>query len=102
MAEARRWAFRTSFDNNYLSWLKEKLSLSAYRDALSRGKELKAFFKNQPVREIIIRDCERLKSMVGKAETPRNELRSESTVNRYMAHFCQASASGDQRRIIER
>jgi len=73
------------FDNNYLSWLKENRSASAYRDALSRGKELKAFFKNQPVREISIRDCERFKSMLGKAETLRNELRSGSTVNRYMA-----------------
>src|SRR6185369_5222496 len=27
----------------------------------------------------------RFKSMLGKAETPRNELRSGSTVNRYMA-----------------
>jgi integrase len=73
------------FDNNYLSWLKENRSASAYRDALSRGKELKAFFKNQPVREISTRDCERFKSMLGKAETLRNELRSGSTVNRYMA-----------------
>ena len=73
------------FDNNYLSWLQENGSASAYRDAVSRGKELKAFFKNQPVREISTRDCERFKSMLGKAETPRNELRSGSTVNRYMA-----------------
>ena len=73
------------FDNNYLSWLNENRSASAYRDAVSRGKELKAFFKNQPVREISTRDCERFKSMLGKAETPRNELRSGSTVNRYMA-----------------
>lgn len=73
------------FDNNYLSRLKENRSASAYRDALSRGKELKAFFKNQPVREISTRDCERFKSMLGKAETLRNELRSGSTVNRYMA-----------------
>ena len=73
------------FDNNYLSWLKENRSASAHRDALSRGKELKAFFKNQPVREISTRDCERFKSMLGKAETLRNELRSGSTVNRYMA-----------------
>src|SRR5919106_2646313 len=73
------------FDNNYLPWLKENRSASAHRDAQSRGKELKAFFKNQPVREITTRDCERLKSMLGKAETPRNELRSGSTVNRYMA-----------------
>ena len=58
---------------------------AAYRDALSRGKELKAFFKNQPLREISTRDCERSKSMLGKAETLRNELRSGSTVNRYMA-----------------
>jgi integrase len=73
------------FDNNYLPWVKENRSASAYRDALSRGKELKSFFKNQPVREISTRDCERFKSMLGKAETPRNELRSGSTVNRYMA-----------------
>jgi integrase len=73
------------FDNNYLSWLQQNGSTSAYRDALSRGQELKAFFKNQPVREISTRDCERFKSMLGKAETPRNELRSGSTVNRYMA-----------------
>jgi integrase len=73
------------FDNNYLSWLQENGSASAYRDALSRGKELKVFFKNQPVREISTKDCERFKSMLGKAETARNELRSGSTVNRYMA-----------------
>jgi len=73
------------FDNNYLSWLQENGSASAYRDALSRGKELKAFFKNQPLREISTRDCERFKSMLGKAETSRNELRSGSTVNRYKA-----------------
>jgi Phage integrase SAM-like domain len=73
------------FDNNYLSWVKENRSASAYRDALSRGKELKSFFKNQPLREISTRDCERFKSMLGKAETPRKELRSGSTVNRYMA-----------------
>ena len=73
------------FDNNYLSWLQENGSASAYRDALSRGKELKAFFKNQPLREISTRDCERFKSKLGKAETPRNELRSGSTVNRYLA-----------------
>jgi len=73
------------FDNNYLSWLNENRSASAYRDAVSRGKELKAFFRNQPVREISTTDCERFKSMLGKAETPRNELRSGSTVNRYMA-----------------
>jgi integrase len=73
------------FDNNYLSWLQENGSASAYRDALSRGKEVKAFFKNQPVREISTRDCERFKSMLAKAETPRNELRSGSTVNRYIA-----------------
>ncbi|HEV8429363.1 MAG TPA: tyrosine-type recombinase/integrase [Pyrinomonadaceae bacterium] len=73
------------FDNNYLSWLKENRSASAYRDALSRGKELKRFFRNQPVREISTTDCERFKSMLGKAETARNELRSGSTVNRYMA-----------------
>lgn len=73
------------FDNNYLSWLKENGSASAHRDAVSRGKELKAFFKNQPVREISTRDCERFKSLLGKAETPRNELRAGSTVNRYMA-----------------
>src|SRR5215813_7540747 len=73
------------FDNNYLSWLNENRSASAYRDAVSRGKELKAFFRNQPVREISTTDRERFKSMLGKAETPRNELRSGSTVNRYMA-----------------
>jgi len=73
------------FDNNYLSWLQENGSASAYRDALSRGKELKAFFKNQPLREISTRACERFKSMLGKAETSRNELRSGSTVNRYKA-----------------
>lgn len=73
------------FDNNYLSWLKENRAASTYRDALSRGKELKAFFENQPLREISTGDCERFKSMLGKAETPRNELRSGSTVNRYMA-----------------
>ena len=73
------------FDNNDLSWVKENRSASAYRDALSRGKELKAFFKDQSVREISTRDCERFKSMLGKAETPRSELRSGSTVNRYMA-----------------
>ena len=86
------------FDNNYLSWLKENRSASAYRDALSRGKELKAFFKNQPVREISTRDCERFKSMLGKAETLRNELRSGSTlIGTWL--FCQASASERSRRV---
>jgi integrase-like protein len=53
--------------------------------SVSASKELKAFFKDQPIREISTRDCERFKSMLGKAETLRNELRSGSTVNRYMA-----------------
>lgn len=83
--EGKTMGLSDFFDNNYLSWLKEDGSASAYRDAVSRGKEVKAFFKNQPLREISTRDCERFKSMLGKAETPRNELRSGSTVNRYMA-----------------
>ena len=83
--QGKTMGFSDFFGNNYLPWLKENRSASAYRDALSRGKELKAFFKNQPIREITTRDCERFKSMLGKAETPRNELRSGSTVNRYMA-----------------
>ncbi len=83
--QGRTMGLSDFFDNNYLSWVKENRSASAYRDALSRGKGLKAFFKNQPLREISTSDCERFKSMLGKAETPRNELRSGSTVNRYMA-----------------
>ena len=100
--QGKTMGFSNFFDNNYLPWLKENRSASAYRDALSRGKEQKAFFKNQPVREMTTRDCERLKSMPGKAETPRNELRSGSTVKSLHGTSVRRLQASDQRRINER
>ena len=73
------------FDNNYLSWLKENRSASAYRDALSRGKELKVSLRINQSGRFPLETASGSNRCLARAETLRNELRSGSTVNRYMA-----------------
>lgn len=79
--------FTDYFDKHYLPWA--QLNKSSVRDdAGSRGNELKAVFRNTPLRSITIADCERLKHSAMKKQkqrAPKGEKRSDATINRIMA-----------------
>ena len=77
--------FSTFFTESYLPWVKDHKAESTYRDAVSRGHDLKKFFAEQPIREITRKDAERFKSQAKKVETKRKELRAGPTVNRYLS-----------------
>ena len=73
----------TSFvDNVFLPWARaNKLS---FADDEKRAKVLKAFFKDQSLREVRPLDVERLKTTLAAQKTCRGGLRSGATVNRYL------------------
>ena len=73
----------TYYDEFYLPWLKQK-KRSRVRDAESRIKKLKAYFRNRPLREIRRRDIERFQVSLRGETTPRTTLRKGATVNRYV------------------
>lgn len=76
---AKQIGFTEFFDNTYLPQAK------SYRDDVSRGKLLKAYFKDTAMRDISIPEIERfLKAILGK-QTTRLNPRSQATVNRYFS-----------------
>lgn len=67
------------FDTVYLP------QATSYRDDASRGKLIKAYFKDTPLRDITTTEVERfLKSILGK-KTKRLNPRSQATTNRYFS-----------------
>ncbi len=75
--------FSDFVDDPYLPWAKgNKLS---YADDRRRSKTLKAWFRDEPMREITPLQIERFKSSLVGKKTYRGTARSGSTVNRYLA-----------------
>jgi hypothetical protein len=87
----------TYYEDFYLPWLKGK-KRSRLIDAQSRIKKLKAFFGNQPLREITRRDVKRFQASLRGKETRRRTSRKGATVNRYIyllsAIFSRAAVDG--------
>jgi integrase len=76
---AKQIGFTEFFENTYLP------QATSYRDDVSRGKLLKAYFKDTALRDIAIPEIERfLKSILGK-KTTRLNPRSQATTNRYFS-----------------
>lgn len=91
--------FSDYFDKHYLPW--SQLHKRSFRDDVSRGQDLKAFFRNTPVRSITTADCERFKHSAMKQQKQRAELgevRSAATINKIMALLSKVFT----RAIIER
>jgi integrase len=71
------------FEKTYLPWLRDHHPAS-YRNAESRGKELRKFFATRKLQEITTKECERLKAFLKRGDTPRGKPRSGTTINRYI------------------
>jgi integrase len=80
---AKAIGFTDFFDNHYLPWSED--NKRSYRDDVSRGKKLKAYFKDDAICDIRTFEIEQfIQSMLGK-KTTRNNPRSAATVNRYFS-----------------
>jgi integrase len=75
--------FTEFVDKHYLPWAKGKKK--SYYDDNNRAKVLKAFFKDDPIRDMGIFDVERLTSSLLGKKTRRGTPRKGATVNRYFS-----------------
>lgn len=80
---ARQIGFTAFFDNHYLPWVKEKRK--SYRDYVSRGQDVKAYFGDSPIRDIGPFEIEECIRKLSKKVTNRKTKRKPATVNRYLS-----------------
>jgi len=96
---ARQIGFTEFFDEHYLLWAKD--NKKSYRDDVSRGELLKAYFRDNPIRDIGSFEIEQFtRSILGK-KTKRNNPRSGSTVNRYFSLLSKVLTRAQREKFVD-